>query len=308
MVDYIEANWLFYCLGVLLAIPLWLSFTTVPQASMAVLTVFGKYRRTLASGLSFKKPWEKVYDILSLQNRALKLEFKAITIDQANIGFATMVMYSVAGEDAVKAASFSFEYYSELELALQRTVESSIRQFVATTKQSEILGMRQEIVSHTKNNLDETILKWGYAVHDIQITDMSFDSAITDSMARVVASKNLLAAASNEGAALLVQRTKAAEAEAAFVTIGAAAQKEADGLKGEGLALFRQNVAEGIEHSAAKLAEAGIDANSFLLFLEYTDALKYVASHSQGKIVFMDGGAGASQRIVQGLAGLGNTP
>jgi hypothetical protein len=129
---------------------------------------------------------------------------------------------------------------------------------------------------------------------------MTFDQVIMDSMARVVSSKNLLAAAANEGAALLVKRTKDAEAEAAYKTIGAQAEKTALALRGEGFALFRRNVADGMKEAAASLREAGVDA-SFLLFLEYSDALKYVADHAQGKVIFMDSGAGASARIVQGI-------
>lgn len=47
-----------------------------------------------------------------------------------------------------------------------------------------------------------------------------------------------------------------------------------------------------------------MDAN-FLLFLEYTDALKYVAEHAQGKVVFMDNGAGATARTVQAILSAG---
>jgi len=163
--------------------------------------------------------------------------------------------------------------------------------------------MRAEIVQHTKKQLDEVVSSWGYDVRDIQITDMTFDKEIMDSMARVVSSKNLLAAASNEGAALLVKRTKDAEAEAAYKTIGAEAEKKAAALRGEGLALFRKNVASGMKDAAQNLREAGVDAN-FLLYLEYTDALKYVADHAQGKVIFMDNGAAAPARVVQAIAGM----
>jgi regulator of protease activity HflC (stomatin/prohibitin superfamily) len=132
---------------------------------------------------------------------------------------------------------------------------------------------------------------------------MTFDKEIMDSMARVVSSKNLLAAASNEGAALLVKRTKDAEAEAAYKTIGAEAEKKAASLRGEGMALFRRNVAEGMRDAAESLRVAGVDAN-FILFLEYTDALKYVADHSEGKVIFMDAGAGGSMRALQGIIGM----
>jgi regulator of protease activity HflC (stomatin/prohibitin superfamily) len=281
-------------------------FRSVPQATVGVVTVFGKYRRIMREGLNIKLPWEKVVYRLSLQNRALQLEFQAITQDQANVKFATMVLYAVAAaeEEAIKKAVFSFATVGEFQLALQRTIDGSIRQFVATTKQSDILGMRAEIVDHTKRNLDEVVLQWGYVVRDIQITDMTFDKEIIDSMARVVSSKNLLAAAANEGAALLVKRTKDAEAEAAFKTIGAEAEKKASALRGEGLALFRKNIADGMKDAAESLKAAGVDAN-FLLFLEYTDALKYVAEHGQGKVIFMDNSAASATKVVQGILGLG---
>ncbi len=287
---------------------LWILFSmfrSIPQATVAVVTIFGKYRRVMREGANFKLPWENVFSRLSLQNRALQMEFQAITLDQANVKFSTMIVYGVANadDDTIKKAVFSFASQQEFLLALQRTIDGSIRQFVASTKQADILGMRAEIVDHTKKNLDEVVSTWGYSVRDIQITDMTFDQSIMDSMARVVSSKNLLAAAENEGAALLVKRTKDAEAEAAYKTIGAEAEKKASALRGEGLALFRKNIAEGMKEAAESLRSAGVDAN-FILYLEYTDALKYVADHAQGKVIFMDNGAGAAGRIVQSIMGM----
>src|SRR5215470_7787174 len=85
-------------------------FRTVEQATVAVVTLFGRYHRVMREGLNIKWPWEKIAHRLSLQNRALQLEFQAITQDQANVKFATMVLYAVAGgtEDAIKKAVFSF--------------------------------------------------------------------------------------------------------------------------------------------------------------------------------------------------------
>src|SRR5262249_14022671 len=159
-------------------------------------------------------------------------------------------------EETIKKAIFSFATPQEFQLALQRTIDGSIRQFVATTKQADILGMRAEIVDHTKKNLDEVVSSWGYVVRDIQITDMTFDKEIMDSSAGGAAATGVRGAASNEGQALLGKRTKDGEAEAAFKTIGAEAEKKAAALRGEGLALFRKNVAEGMKEAAESLRAA----------------------------------------------------
>src|SRR5450755_1500856 len=78
-------------------------FRSIPQATVAVVTLFGRYHLLMRGGLNIKMPWEKVAYRLSLQNRALQLEFQAITQDQANVKFATMVLYAVsaAEEEAI---------------------------------------------------------------------------------------------------------------------------------------------------------------------------------------------------------------
>jgi regulator of protease activity HflC (stomatin/prohibitin superfamily) len=102
---------------------------SVPQQTVSVVTVFGKYRRVMREGLNVKLPWEAVFRRLSLQNRALQMEFQAITQDQANVKFATMVLYAVAAaeDEAIKKAVFSFASPAEFQLALQRTIDGSIR-------------------------------------------------------------------------------------------------------------------------------------------------------------------------------------
>src|ERR1700680_3596739 len=91
---------------------------SIPQAHVAVVTVFGRYSRLMREGLNFKLPWEKVSDKLSLQNRALQMDFQAITQDQANVRFSTMVLYSVGDsrEEMIKKAVFSFATSQEFQL------------------------------------------------------------------------------------------------------------------------------------------------------------------------------------------------
>ncbi len=77
----------------------------------------------------------------------------------------------------------------------------------------EILTLRKEIVEYVKAQIDAALEDWGYHLLDLQINDITFDTAIIESMSRVVASNNLKAAAENEGQALLITKTKGAEAE-----------------------------------------------------------------------------------------------
>ncbi len=267
------------------------SFITVQQGTIAVMTVFGKYRRILSPGLNLKIPIiEKVEKRISIQNRALEMEFQAITQDQANVYFKAMLVYSVlnADEETIKNVAFKFVNDQNFTQALIRTIEGSVRGFVATKKQAEILLLRSEIVNDVKETIDNTLESWGFHLIDLQLNDITFDEEITTSMAKVVASNNLKAAAENEGQALLITRTKAAEAEGNSIKIAATAEREASQLKGQGIALFREEVAKGMSEAALKMREANLDT-SLILFSMWTESVKEFAEKGKGNVIFLDG-------------------
>jgi regulator of protease activity HflC (stomatin/prohibitin superfamily) len=263
----------------------------VNQGTIAVITMFGKYQRILRPGLNFKVPvFEQIYRRISIQNRSVELEFQAVTLDQANVYFKAMLLYAVqnAEEETIKKVAFKFISDKDLMQALVRTIEGSIRAFVATKRQAEILGLRKDIVEYVKEQIDHTLEEWGYHLQDLQINDITFDQAIMDSMSKVVASNNLKAAAENEGQALLITKTKAAEAEGNAIKIAAEAEREAARLRGQGVALFREEVAKGMSQAAEQMKQANLDTN-VILFSMWTEAIKNFAEVGKGNIIFLDG-------------------
>ena len=264
---------------------------TVNQGTIAVVTMFGKYQRILRPGLNFKVPvFEQIYRRISIQNRSVELEFQAVTLDQANVYFKAMLLYAVqnADEETIKKVAFKFISDKDLMQALVRTIEGSIRAFVTTKRQAEILGLRKDIVEYVKDQIDHTLEEWGYHLQDLQINDITFDQAIMDSMSKVVASNNLKAAAENEGQALLITKTKAAEAEGNAIKIAAEAEREAARLRGQGVALFREEVARGMSQAAEQMKQANLDTN-VILFSMWTEAIKNFAEVGKGNIIFLDG-------------------
>jgi len=274
-----------------LLIIIFTGLVTVNQGTIAVITLFGKYRRILRPGLNFKIPvLEQVYKTVSIQNRSVELEFQAVTVDQANVYFKSMLLYSVINqeEETIKNVAFKFISDKDLMQALIRTVEGSIRAFVATKRQAEILLLRREIVEFVKQQIDHSLEDWGYHLQDLQINDITFDKAIMESMSKVVASNNLKAAAENEGQALLITKTKGAEAEGNAIKIAAEAEREAAKLRGQGVALFREEVAKGMSQAAEQMKQANLDTN-VILFSMWTEAIKNFAEVSKGNIIFLDG-------------------
>ncbi len=279
---------------------------TISQGYIGVVTLFGKYRRVARPGLNFKIPiLESVFRKVSIQNRSVELEFQAVTADQANVYFKSMLLYSVqnADEETVKKVAFKFFADKDLMQALIRTIEGNIRSFVATKKQAEILALRKEIVEYVKAEIDHTLESWGYHLQDLQINDITFDKMILDSMSKVVASNNLKAAAENEGQALLITKTKAAEAEGNAIKISAEAEKEAARLRGQGVALFRQEVARGMTEAAEQMKQANLDTN-VILFSMWTEAIKNFAEYGKGNVIFLDGSSEGMQSTMKQIQAL----
>ena len=206
-------------------------------------------------------------------------------------------------DETVKRVAFKFISEKDLMQALIRTIEGNIRSFVATKKQAEILTLRKEIVSSVKEEVDHVLEDWGYHLLDLQINDITFDQAIMESMSKVVASSNLRAAAENEGQALLITKTKAAEAEGNFIKISAEAEKTAAQLRGQGVALFREEVAKGMSQAAEQMKQANLDTN-VILFSMWTEAIKTFAEVSKGNVIFLDGSPDGMEKNMKQIMGM----
>lgn len=303
--DFFVANWYW----ILLALLFFSGLFTVNQGTIAVITRFGKYVGIRTPGLRFKIPViDQIYKRVSIQNRSVELEFQAVTIDQANVYFKSMLLYSVQNSDEATIQKVAFKFISDKDLmqALVRTIEGNIRAFVATKRQSEILGLRRDIVEFVKEHVDASLEEWGYHLQDLQINDITFDQAIIESMSKVVASNNLKAAAENEGQALLITKTKAAEAEGNSIKIAAEAERQAAQLRGQGVALFREEVAKGMSQAAAEMKQANLDTN-VILFSMWTEAIKNFAEYGKGNVIFLDGSSDGMEKTMRQLMALQQT-
>lgn len=78
---------------ILILIIIFSGLFTINQGYIGVITMFGKYQRIVSPGLNIKIPiLEQVFKRISYQNRSVELEFQAITSDQANVYFKSMLL------------------------------------------------------------------------------------------------------------------------------------------------------------------------------------------------------------------------
>lgn len=291
---------------IVLGLLIFFSIVTVQQGMVAVTTIFGKYSRTLYPGLNFRIPFiEAINKRISIQNRAVELGFQAVTVDQATVNFTSLLLFSVMDqrEDTIKNVAFKFVDEKNFMSALTRVVEGSIRSFVANKRQQEVLSLRREITEAVKSNIDVMLAEWGYHLIDLQINDITFDEEVMRSMAKIVASNNLKAAAENEGQALLITKTKGAEAEGNAIKIAAEAEREAARMRGQAVALFREEVAKGLSLAAKEMEQAHLDT-SVIMFSMWTEAIKHFSESGQGNVIFLDGSIEGMQKTFREMLAL----
>lgn len=281
--------------GIVLILLFYRSLTIIKEGNVGVTTSFGKYKRILRSGLHFINPLsERVAKKISVQNKSIELEFSAITRDQANVDFKSMLLYTVKNQDDDTLRNVAFKFVDEANFmqALVRSVEGSIRAFVATKKQNEILGVRSEIAVSVREYLSINLADWGYSLLDLQINDILFDEAIMRSMAQVVASENMKTAAENEGEATLITKTKEAEAIRHSMI-----------LKAEGAAKSEEILAESMMEANRKLSTVNLDY-SVMMFTQWAETMKHVSEHSHGNVIFFDGSADGMENTVKKMSAL----
>jgi len=268
---------------------------TVEQGTIAVITSFGKYKCVAQAGINFKNPIsDSIFKRVCTQNKSMEIEFTAITNDQANVDFKAMLLYSTLDdcETTIKKVAFKFADDASFMQALIRGIEASIRAFVATKKQNEILVLHEEIINAVKDHVDKHLESWGYNLIDLQINDILFDEAIMRSMAQVVASENLKAAALNEGEAVYIKRTKEAEAE-----------KTGYILKAEGMARMEETLAQSMIHTAKAMQGSGLSYNDMLVN-QWMESMKHVAEHGSGNVIFFDGSAEGLDKTMRQMQAL----
>ena len=69
-------------------------------------------------------------------------------------------------------------------------------------------------------------------------------------------------------------------------------------MRGQGVELFREEVAKGMAAAAKEITDANMDA-SFLLFSMWTESIKHFAETGKGNVIFLDGSPEGMQKTMQ---------
>ncbi len=269
------------------------SIRIVQQNTIYVVEFLGRFNRIMTAGLNFKIPIvERVAEKVTLRQQNFALKNTYPSKDKVIVDISTNLIYGVdSTQEGVKKFTYSLGNRNQ---SIGAIIENSLRTYVAKETHEGILEKKEELAAHIRGDLEKQFSEWGMLIYSFQITEVSFPATITQAMSEVVASEQLKKAAENKGEAVKIQAIKEAEAE-----------KERKRLQGEGIALEREAIAQGLKSSIEVVKAATGQRNEEIIALltltQYLDTMKSVGASSNSKVIFMDSSISKTSELTQQL-------
>lgn len=241
------------------------SVRIVPQQSVYLVELFGRYRRMLTPGLNFIIPLiEQVAHKQSMRTRQLDVDVETKTNDNVFVVVRVSVQYRVSNEQSVYNAFYQLE---NPEWQMQSYVFDTVRAQIPKQNLDAVFDNKDSISKDVKAQLRDTMEEYGFEIIASLVTDIDPDQSVKDSMNQINAAERERRAAEHKAEAEKIMLVKQAEAD-----------KESKILQGQGIAGQRLAIAEGLRDSIAMVTDQANDITSkdvidLLKFTNYVDVL-----------------------------------
>ena len=213
----------------------------VKQQTAVVIERLGKFHKVSRPGLQFKIPLiDSIAGNINLRVRELPVEVETKTKDDVFVKIIVSVQFFVV--DSIEGIENSFYKLNDPERQIQSYVFDSIRSEVPKMELDAVFAEKDKIAIAVKNELSETMQQFGFDFIKALVTDIDPDAKVKHAMNEINAAKRMKEAAKEEAAAAKIRVIAAAEADA-----------ESKRLAGEGIALQRIAIANGLKKSVAEV-------------------------------------------------------
>jgi regulator of protease activity HflC (stomatin/prohibitin superfamily) len=213
----------------------------VKQQTAVIIERLGKFHKVSRPGLQFKIPLiDRIAGNVNLRVRELPVEVETKTKDDVFVKIIVSVQFFVV--DSIEGIENSFYKLNDPERQIQSYVFDSIRSEVPKMELDAVFAEKDKIAIAVKNELSETMQQFGFDFIKALVTDIDPDSKVKHAMNEINAAKRMKEAAKEEAAAAKIRVIAAAEADA-----------ESKRLAGEGIALQRIAIANGLRKSVTEV-------------------------------------------------------
>ncbi len=270
----------------------------VPQGFNYTVERFGKYTKTLHSGLSFIVPFiDRVGYKQNMMERVLPVPSQeVITRDNAMVTVDGVAFYQVM--DAAKA---SYEV-NNLENAILNMVMTQIRTVMGSMELDHLLSQRDEINQKLLGTVDQATIGWGVKTTRIEIKDISPPRDLIEAMGRQMKAErdkraSILEAEGQRQAAILK-----AEGEKQAVVLNAEGQKEAAFRTAEARERSAEAEAKATTMVSQAIAAGNVQALNYFVANNYIKALEALAQSPNQKILMLPVDATSILGSIAGIA------
>ncbi|MGV6820618.1 MAG: SPFH domain-containing protein [Parvularcula sp.] len=272
----------------------------VPQGHNFTVERFGRYTKTLPSGLHILVPFvDQVGKKMNMMEQVLDIPSQeVITRDNAMVNADAVAFIQV-----VDAASAAYEV-ANLERAISNLAMTNIRSVIGSLDLDETLSNRDDINERLLRVIDAATNPWGVKVTRVEIKDLSPPHDITEAMARQMKAERekraeILQAEGERSSAIL--RAEGAKQSAILEAEGrkeaAFADAEAREREAEAEAKATQMVSEAI-------SQGDVQAINYFVAQKYVEAFEQIATAPNQKMVILPAELSSLASTVGGIAKL----
>ncbi len=267
-----------FFVGIILFFGFFGTFFTVGQQQVAIIERFGKFKNIAGAGLHFKWPYvDRVAGKVSLKVQQLNVKAETKTKDNVFVTVIVSVQY-FALENKVYEAFYKLQ---NPERQMNSYIFDVVRARVPKITLDELFEKKDEIAIAVKEELNDTMVDFGFEILNSLVTDIEPDTKVKNAMNEINAAERMRVAAREKGEADKILKVKEAEAEA-----------ESKALQGEGIANQRKAIIEGLRESIDDFQDAiegstAQDVMNLVLLTQYFDTLKDIGEYSKSNTILI---------------------
>ena len=272
----------------------------VPQGHVYTVERFGRYARSLESGLGLIVPFvERVGRRVNVMEQVIDVPSQqAFTRDNAGVTIDAVVFYQV-----LDAARASYQV-SNLDLATTTLTMTNIRTVVGSMDLDQLLAHRDEINDRLLKVMDAAASPWGVKMTRIEIKDIVPPADLAGAMARQMKAEREKRASILEAEGQRAADILRAEGRKQSAILEAEGRKEAAFREAEARERSAEAEARATSMISKAIAEGDIAAANFLVAEKYVDAVKALATAPNQRVVVVPIEAAALAGTLGGIGEL----
>ncbi|HMB11852.1 SPFH domain-containing protein [Saliniramus sp.] len=279
---------------------LYAGIKTVPQGEEWTVERFGRYTRTLQSGLCLIVPFiDRIGRRLSVMEQVLDVPAQTvITKDNAAVIADGVVFFRV--QDTARAAY----QVQNLQDAIVNLTTTNLRSVIGSMDLDDTLSKRAEINEILMAIIDEATNPWGVKIMRIEIRDLRMSEDLQAAMNLQMTAERRRRASVTEANGLREAEILKAQGEREAEILRAQGLREAAFLEAEARERAAEADAKATQVVSKAIAEGDIQAVQFFLGQKYVEALGQIGAADNSKLVLMPLEAGGVTGAVAGIGEL----